>query len=90
MKKQLRREISTIDRELAHLLNQRLHLVKKLLAWKIEHGEPLVDRQREAETLTFVQRESSDEMRLAVTQIFESILTVGKRQLTPSTEENRD
>ena len=52
----VRRQISDLDRALVELVNQRLRLVAQLKRYKDEHGIGFVDLAREEWILQYLQR----------------------------------
>ena len=52
----VRRQISDLDRALVELVNQRLRLVAQLKRYKDEHGIGFVDLAREEWMLQYLQR----------------------------------
>ena len=52
----VRRQISDLDRALVELVNQRLRLVAQLKRYKDEHGIVFVDLAREEWMLQYLQR----------------------------------
>ncbi len=47
----IRKEIDQVDRELIHLLEKRMDLVKHVIAYKKENQLPILDSQREQAVL---------------------------------------
>ena len=54
--KDVRRQISDVDRALVELVNKRLRLVAQLKRYKDEHGIGFVDLAREEWMLQYLQR----------------------------------
>ena len=59
-----RLEINEIDKELARLFNERMHIVKKIKAYKKENNLQIYDKDREnyliEENLKYVDKEYQD------------------------------
>ena len=49
--KEIRKEIDSIDKEMASLFEKRMELVEDVAAYKKENGLPLTDKNREAEVI---------------------------------------
>lgn len=54
----IRREIDTIDEEIAKLLNRRFNLVEDVAALKNEGGIPVEDKARESEIVQRLKKQS--------------------------------
>jgi len=50
----IRQEIDSIDKELVHLLERRMHCVEDIIRYKETHQNPILDRAREDEVLANV------------------------------------
>ncbi len=59
----IRKKIDQVDEELLALFHQRMDLSEKVAAYKNEHKQPILNRQREREILTKVMMASGDRER---------------------------
>ena len=50
----IRQEIDSIDKELVHLLERRMHCVEDIIRYKETHQNPILDRGREDDVLANV------------------------------------
>lgn len=58
--KDTRAKIDEIDRELCRLFEARMHAVEEVVAYKLEHGLPVLDASREAEILAACESRVED------------------------------
>ncbi len=79
--KQYREQIDSIDRQLAHLFQQRMGVVDKVGQYKLAHGLPVLDAQREQEVLAAKAALTRDEgMRADLAALFENLMAVSRRR----------
>jgi chorismate mutase len=80
--KQMREQISALDRELVELVNRRLELVAGVRARKEELGIEFVDPAREAEMLELLQKANRGPLtRESLAELHRTIVAIGKRQI---------
>ena len=79
----VRRQISDVDRTLVELVNKRLRLVAQLKRYKDEHGIGFVDLAREEWMLQYLHRLNrgplSDE---GLSELYHELLDLTKREVT--------
>ena len=76
--KDLRKEIDSIDRELADLLNRRLDVVKKIGAYKLARGIPVLDEEREKEKLQAFAEQFDKDRKKCGTRVMEAVMEVSR------------
>lgn len=76
----LRTQIDEIDRQLADLFCRRMDVTRRVGEYKAAHGLPVLDRAREAQVLAGKAALVGDELRADVTTLFETIMTLSRRQ----------
>jgi chorismate mutase len=78
----VRREISDVDRALVDLVNKRLRLVARLKRYKDEHGIGFVDLAREEWMLQYLQRANRGPLSSeGLTELYHGLLDLVKREL---------
>lgn len=78
----LRAEISEIDRTLLDGVNRRLEIVRRLHDHKIAHGMPLRDPEREASLLERLVAENGGPLSASgVAEFFDHLLALVRREL---------
>ena len=79
----VRREISDVDRALVELVNKRLRLVAQLKHYKEEHGIGFVDLAREQWMLQYLQRANRGPLSEAgLAELYHELLDLMKREVT--------
>jgi monofunctional chorismate mutase len=80
--KNIRKEIDTIDDQIADLINKRMEIVKGVAEYKRQTGMGIADKQRETEILTRIcTGENDDYLRLIFGAIFDSSRSYQSRLL---------
>lgn len=78
-----RKEIDAVDTRIAELFKERMRVVKKIAAWKKEHGLPVFDAKREKEILEKAAARFDDRELAAYYLVFlEDLMRVSKRYQT--------
>jgi chorismate mutase len=81
----LRREISDLDRGLVELVNKRLRLVSRLKKYKEEHGMGFVDLAREEWMLQYLHRMNRGPLSPdGLSELYHELLDLMKREVTKS------
>jgi chorismate mutase len=79
----VRREISDLDRALVDLVNKRLRLVARLKRYKDEHGIGFVDLAREEWMLQYLRRMNSGPLSPdGLAELYHELLDLMKREVT--------
>ena len=80
--KQLRDQISDVDRLLVDAMNKRLQLVARLKAYKESRGIGFVDPEREQWMLQYLQRANRGPLsREGLEELFREVLDLSKREV---------
>lgn len=80
--RELRRQITEVDRTILEAANARLRLVRELREHKLAHGWDFVDPGREERLLDALARENPGPLSEdAVRQLFVDLLALTKREL---------
>ena len=80
--KQLRDQISDVDRSLVDAMNKRLQLVARLKAYKESRGIGFVDPEREQWMLQYLQRANRGPLsREGLEELFAEVLDLTKREV---------
>ena len=80
--KQLRDQISDVDRSLVDAMNKRLQLVARLKAYKESRGIGFVDPEREQWMLQYLQRANRGPLsREGLEELFREVLDLSKREV---------
>lgn len=80
--RELREQISALDREIVELVNRRLELVAQVRARKEELGIEFVDPAREAEMLSRLEESNRGPLtREGLAELHETVVGIGKRQI---------
>ncbi len=78
----VRREISDLDRALVELVNKRLRLVARLKKYKDEHGIGFVDLAREEWMLQYLRRGNRGPLsHEGLTELYHELLDLMKREV---------
>ena len=78
----VRRQISDLDRALVELVNQRLRLVAQLKRYKDEHGIGFVDLAREEWMLQYLQRGNRGPLSAeGLGELYHELLDLMKREV---------
>ncbi len=86
----LREEIDVIDRQLVALFEQRMAVTEQVGRWKLANGIPVLDRSREEQVLAGKVDLLQDKSLAAdVTDLFEAIMAISRRQQQKLLDENR-
>jgi chorismate mutase len=81
----VRREISDLDRALVELVNKRLRLVSRLKKYKEEHGIGFVDLAREEWMLQYLHRMNRGPLSAeGLWELYHELLDLMKREVTKS------
>lgn len=76
----LRREIDLVDAQLTDLFVRRMALTQQVGEYKLAHGIKVLDASREKEVLAKKTAQVSGELKPDVTDLYESILSISRRQ----------
>ena len=83
----VRREISDLDRALVELVNKRLRLVARLKRYKDEHGIGFVDLAREEWMLQYLRRMNRGPLSAeGLSELYHELLDLMKREVTKHEE----
>lgn len=85
---QLRREIDQIDRQITDLFRRRMAVTAEVGAYKVAHHMPVLDPQREQEVLAKKAALVEEALRGDVTELFETIMSISRRQQRRLVEED--
>ena len=85
---QLRREIDQIDRQITDLFRRRMAVTAEVGAYKVAHRLPVLDPQREQEVLAKKAQLVEEALRGDVTELFETIMSISRRQQRRLVEED--
>jgi chorismate mutase len=81
----VRREISDLDRALVELVNKRLRLVSRLKKYKEEHGIGFVDLAREEWMLQYLRRMNRGPLSAeGLSELYHELLDLMKREVAKS------
>lgn len=81
--RELRAEISALDRTLVETVNARIELVAELKRYKEENGLPFLDPDRERQLLEELERANRGPLsREGLHELVTSVLELTKRELT--------
>ena len=76
----LRNEIDAVDAQITELFTRRMALTQQVGEYKLAHGMQVLDPSREAEVLAKKTAQAPDELRADVTTLYESIMSISRRQ----------
>ncbi len=80
--REVRRQISDVDRSLVELVNKRLRLVAQLKRYKDEHGIGFVDLAREEWMLSYLQRANSGPLSAeGLASLYHELLALTKQEV---------
>ena len=80
--REVRRQISDLDRSLIELVNTRLRLVAQLKRYKDEHGIGFVDLAREEWMLSYLQRANRGPLSAeGLADLYHELLALMKREV---------
>lgn len=77
---QLRNEIDHIDRQMVELFKRRMAVTHRVGEYKAERGMAVLDQAREREVLKGKGDLAGEELRPAVTTLFQTIMSLSRRQ----------
>ena len=78
----VRRQISDVDRSLVELVNKRLRLVAQLKRYKDEHGIGFVDLAREEWMLSYLQRANGGPLSAeGLASLYHELLALTKQEV---------
>jgi chorismate mutase len=81
--REIRRQISDLDRSLVDLVNKRLRLVTRLKRYKDDHGIGFVDLAREEWMLQYLRRVNSGPLSAdGLSELYHELLDLMKREVT--------
>lgn len=86
----LRGEIDSIDRQLVELFRQRMAVTAQVGQYKLERGLPVLDAARERQVLQNKAQLVDGELRPGVTTLFQTIMSISRRQQRDMTRERAD
>ncbi|HIT24867.1 MAG TPA: chorismate mutase [Candidatus Enterenecus avicola] len=87
---QLREEIDQIDRQMVELFRQRMAVTGQVGQYKLAHGLPVLDAARERQVLQDKARLVDGDLRPGVTTLFQTIMSISRRQQRDMTREGAD
>lgn len=76
-----REKINQIDREIADLFDERMHISTEVARYKMETGKPIFDPEREKQVIAVIQErfpQRDEEFRQALAVLFQTIMDLGK------------
>ena len=76
----LRGQIDEIDRQLVELFRQRMDVTRRVGLYKQAHHLPVLDQERERQVLRNKGELAGEELRPAVTTLFQTIVALPRRQ----------
>ena len=76
----LRRDIDAIDRQLVELFRRRMDVTCQVGEYKRAQGIPVLDQERERQVLQNKGELAGEELRPAVTTLFQTIMALSRRQ----------
>ncbi|HKB93393.1 MAG TPA: chorismate mutase [Gaiellaceae bacterium] len=81
--REVRRQISDLDRALVDLVNKRLRLVTRLKRYKDDHGIGFVDLAREEWMLQYLRRVNRGPLSVdGLSELYHELLDLMKREVT--------
>ncbi len=86
----LRRQIDQIDRQMVDLFCQRMDVTRRVGRYKAEHNLPVLDQERERQVLLDKGDLAGEELRPAVTTLFQTIMALSRRQQRDMLKEGAD
>ena len=87
---ELRQEIDVIDRQLVALFEQRMAVTEQVGRYKLANGMPVLDRSREEQVLASKVELLQDKgLSADVTDLFEAIMAISRRQQQKLLDENK-
>lgn len=87
---QLRADIDRIDRQMVELFRQRMAVTARVGQYKLERGLPVLDAERERQVLQNKAQLVEEELRGGVTTLFQTIMSISRRQQRDLTGERAD
>lgn len=87
---QYREEIDRIDRQMVELFRQRMAVTGQVGQYKLERGIPVLDAVRERQVLQDKARLVEGDLRPGVTTLFQTIMSISRRQQRDLTRERAD
>lgn len=88
--KDLRREIDAVDRQMVELFRRRMEITRQVGEYKAAHGLPVLDQARERQVLTEKGELAGEELRPAVTTLFQTVMALSRRQQRDMLKERAD
>ena len=88
--KELRREIDAVDRQMVELFRRRMEITRRVGEYKAAHGLPVLDQAREREVLANKGELAGEELRPAVTTLFQTVMALSRRQQRDMLKERAD
>lgn len=76
----LREQIDAVDRELTALFLRRMALSDEIAAVKAAEGLPILQPERERQVLNAVCGQAPEELRPAVTRLYETIFALSRER----------
>lgn len=86
----LRRQIDQIDRQLVELFRQRMDITRRVGLYKAARNLPVLDQERERQVLLNKGELAGEELRPAVTTLFQTIMALSRRQQRDMLKERSD
>ena len=86
----LRGQIDQIDRQMVELFRQRMDVTRRVGRYKAEHNLPVLDQERERQVLLDKGDLAGEELRPAVTTLFQTIMALSRRQQRDMLKEGAD
>lgn len=87
---ELRDEIDAIDRRLVDLFRRRMDVTAQVGEYKAAHGMPVLDQERERQVLLNKAQLAGEELRPAVTTLYQTIMAISRRQQRDMIRERAD
>lgn len=86
--KKLRAEIDTVDEEIVKLFCRRMEISRQVSAYKVQHGLPVLDADRERQKLAQVAGLAGEDMGSYICTLYNAIFELSRaeqeRQMLPS------
>ena len=86
----LREQIDQIDRQMVELFRRRMAVTRQVGLYKLERGLPVLDQARERQVLENKALLVEEELRGGVITLFQSIMSISRRQQRDLTREGAD
>lgn len=85
---ELRNEIDGIDRELVRLLEARMDVASDIAAYKLAHGKPVLDAEREQAKLDWVRAQCRPDTAEHIAAVFDGIMAASRAYQERRMKEN--